>query len=196
MKETLGIFAFSCLSLLTASAFAAAPSWLDTAVSAEAAHTVEMRRHLHANPELGNQEKQTQAYIVQKLKEFGVDEVLVGYKNSPTAVIGVINPKKDNAIGLRADIDALPIKENTGLAFESKAKGQMWGKMSDVSHMCGHDMHMAMLLSAARILAAHKVDVPRKVVLVFQPAEEGDSITNPFVSDKPKLGVGREIRTC
>ena len=92
MKETLGIFAFSCLSLLTASAFAAAPAWLDTAVSAEAAHTVDMRRHLHANPELGNQEKQTQSYIVQKLKEFGVDEVLVGYKNSPTAVIGRPNP--------------------------------------------------------------------------------------------------------
>lgn len=85
MKETLGIVAFSCLSLLTASAFAAAPAWLDVAVSAESANTVEMRRHLHANPELGNQEKQTQAYIVQKLKEFGVDEVLVGYKNSPTA---------------------------------------------------------------------------------------------------------------
>ena len=103
MKETLGIFAFSCLSLLTASAFAAAPAWLDTAVSAEAAHTVDMRRHLHANPELGNQEKQTQAYIVQKLKEFGVDEVLVGYKNSPTAVIGVINPKKADAICWRSE---------------------------------------------------------------------------------------------
>lgn len=193
MKETLGIFAFSCLSLLTASAFAAAPAWLDVAVSAESANTVEMRRHLHANPELGNQEKQTQAYIVQKLKEFGVDEVLVGYKNSPTAVIGVINPKKADAIGLRADIDALPIKENTGLAFESKAKGQMWGKTSDVSHMCGHDMHMAMLLSAARILAAHKADVPRKVVLVFQPAEEGDSITNPFVTDNPKLSGARAL---
>lgn len=193
MNETLGIFAFSCLSLLTASAFAAAPAWLDVAVSAESANTVEMRRHLHANPELGNQEKQTQAYIVQKLKEFGVDEVLVGYKNSPTAVIGVINPKKGNAIGLRADIDALPIKENTGLAFESKAKGKMWGKTSDVSHMCGHDMHMAMLLSAARILAAHKEDVPRKVVLVFQPAEEGDSITNPFVTDNPKLSGARAL---
>lgn len=193
MKETLGIFAFSCLSLLTASAFAAAPAWLDVAVSAESANTVEMRRHLHANPELGNQEKQTQAYIVQKLKEVGVDEVLVGYKNSPTAVIGVINPKKGNAIGLRADIDALPIKENTGLAFESKAKGKMWGKTSDVSHMCGHDMHMAMLLSAARILAAHKDDVPRKVVLVFQPAEEGDSITNPFVTDNPKLSGARAL---
>ena len=92
-----------------------------------------------------------------------------------------------------ADIDALPIKENTGLAFESKAKGQMWGKTSDVSHMCGHDMHMAMLLSAARILAAHKADVPRKVVLVFQPAEEGDSITNPFVTDNPKLSGARAL---
>lgn len=78
----------------------------------------------------------------RKLKEFGVDEVLVGYKNSPTAVIGVINPKKGNAIGLRADIDALPIKENTGLAFESKAKGKDVGQnVRRVSHVRSRHAH-------------------------------------------------------
>lgn len=171
----------------------AAPAWLDSAVSTEASNTVEMRRYLHAAPELGNQETKTQAYIAQKLKEFGVDQVVVGFKNAPTAVIGIINPDKKHAVGLRADIDALPIKENTGLSFQSKARAMMWGKESDVSHMCGHDMHMAMLLSAARILAAHKAEVPRKVVLVFQPAEEGDSITNPFTADTVKLSGARAL---
>lgn len=180
------------LALLSAGLMAA-PVWLDGAVSDEAANTVEMRRHLHAAPELGNQEKQTQAYIVEKLKAFGVDEVVTGFANAPTAVVGVINPKKSDAVGLRADIDALPIKENTGLAFESKAKGLMWGKTSDVSHMCGHDMHTAMLLSAARILAAHKDEIPRKVVLVFQPAEEGDSLSNPFESAVSKPSGARAL---
>lgn len=69
----------------------------------------------------------------------------------------------------------------------------MWGKSADVSHMCGHDMHMAMLLSAAKILAVHKAEVPRKVVLVFQPAEEGDSITNPFTADKPVLSGAKAL---
>lgn len=151
MQKVRGLWFLSAVALTVLSAeVLAAPAWLDSAVAAENATTIEMRRHLHATPELGNQEKQTQAYIAQKLKEYGVDEVLVGFKNSPTAVIGVINPNKKHAIGLRADIDALPIKENTGLSFASKAKGVMWGKSADVSHMCGHDMHMAMLLSAAQ----------------------------------------------
>ena len=194
MQKVRGLWFLSAVALTVLSAeVLAAPAWLDSAVAAENATTIEMRRHLHATPELGNQEKQTQAYIAQKLKEYGVDEVLVGFKNSPTAVIGVINPNKKHAIGLRADIDALPIKENTGLSFVSKAKGVMWGKSADVSHMCGHDMHMAMLLSAAKILAVHKAEVPRKVVLVFQPAEEGDSITNPFTADKPVLSGAKAL---
>lgn len=194
MQKVRGLWFLSAVALTVLSAeVLAAPAWLDSAVAAENATTIEMRRHLHATPELGNQEKLTQAYIAQKLKEYGVDEVLVGFKNSPTAVIGVINPNKKHAIGLRADIDALPIKENTGLSFASKAKGVMWGKSADVSHMCGHDMHMAMLLSAAKILAVHKAEVPRKVVLVFQPAEEGDSITNPFTADKPVLSGAKAL---
>lgn len=123
MQKVRGLWFLSAVPLTVLSAeVLAAPAWLDSAVAAENATTIEMRRHLHATPELGNQEKQTQAYIAQKLKEYGVDEVLVGFKNSPTAVIGVINPNKKHAIGLRADIDALPIKENTGLSFASKAK--------------------------------------------------------------------------
>ena len=152
-----------------------------------------MRRHLHEAPELGNRENKTQAYIAAKLKQNGIDEVHTGFGEAKTAVIGVLNPQKGDAVGLRADIDALLIKENTGLPFSSRAKGQMWGKTVDVSHMCGHDMHTAMLLSAARILAAHKMQVPRTVVFVFQPAEEGDSIDNPFTAGKMKLSATKAL---
>ncbi len=152
-----------------------------------------MRRHLHEAPELGNRENKTQAYIAAKLKQYGIDEMHTGFGEAKTAVIGVLNPQKGDAVGLRADIDALLIKENTGLPFSSRAKGQMWGKTVDVSHMCGHDMHTAMLLSAARILAAHKMEVPRTVVFVFQPAEEGDSIDNPFTAGKMKLSATKAL---
>lgn len=94
-----------------------------------------MRRHLHEAPELGNRENKTQAYIAAKLKQYGIDEMHTGFGEAKTAVIGVLNPQKGDAVGLRADIDALLIKENTGLPFSSRAKGQMWGKTVDVSHM-------------------------------------------------------------
>lgn len=81
-----------------------------------------MRRHLHKAPELGNRENKTQAYIAAKLKEYGIDEVHTGFGEAKTAVIGVLNPQKGDAVGLRADIDALLIKENTELPFSSRAK--------------------------------------------------------------------------
>lgn len=185
----------SALALLTLAggALAAAPDWLNEAVSAETEATVTMRHELHAMPELGNQEKKTQAYIADVLRRAGVDEVHVGWKDAPTAVIGVLNPGKGHAVGLRADIDALPIKERTGLPYASQAKGVMWGNDVDISHMCGHDAHMAMLLSAAKILAAHKNEIDRTVVFVFQPAEEGDSIENPFTAKSPKLSGARAL---
>ena len=175
----------SALALLTLAggALAAAPDWLNEAVSAETEATVTMRHELHAMPELGNQEKKTQAYIADVLRRAGVDEVHVGWKDAPTAVIGVLNPGKGHAVGLRADIDALPIKERTGLPYASQAKGVMWGNDVDVSHMCGHDAHMA----------AHKNEIDRTVVFVFQPAEEGDSIENPFTAKSPKLSGARAL---
>lgn len=169
-----------------ASTAAAAPAWLNEAIVAEYPNTVQMRHYLHQHPELGNQEYQTQAYIADFLTKQGI-KVIKGTEHAPTAVIGILNEGKGNAVGLRADIDALPIKENTGLPFESKAKGVAFGKETDVSHMCGHDAHMAMLLSAAKIMAEHKDEIDRTVVFVFQPAEEGDSIDNPYELEVQKL---------
>ncbi len=169
-----------------------APLWLQQAVEEEYPQTVSLRHYLHQHPELGNQEYATQAYIADFLRAQGI-EVVKGTAHAPTAVIGILNPGKGNAIGLRADIDALPIKENTGLDYASKAKGMFFGKEADVSHMCGHDAHMAMLLSAARIMAQHREAIPRSVIFVFQPAEEGDSLENPYDRAVPKLSGARAL---
>ena len=171
----------SALALLTLAggALAAAPAWLDDAVSAEAEATTTMRHELHAMPELGNQEKKTQAYIADVLRRAGVDEVHVGWKGAPTAVIGVLNPGKGRAVGLRADIDALPIKERTGLPYASQAKGVMWGNDVDVSHMCGHDAHMAMLLPRRRFSPRTKTRSIARWSSSFNPPKKATRSKTP-----------------
>ena len=125
----------------------------------------EWRRDLHENPEILFETHRTSAMVAEKLKEFGCDEVVTGIGR--TGVVGVINGKADSAgkvIGLRADMDALPIHEQTGLEYKSKTDGAM--------HACGHDGHTAMLLGAAKYLSETR-NFDGKVVVIFQPAEEG-----------------------
>jgi len=126
------------------------------------ADMTEWRRDLHAHPELALEEHRTSAVIQEKLKEFGVDEVVAGIAR--TGVVGVIHGRgKGGAIGLRADIDALPIHEETGVAYASTEAGKM--------HACGHDGHTAMLLGAARYLAETR-NFDGTAYVIFQPAEE------------------------
>ncbi len=123
------------------------------------------RRDLHENPEILFETHRTSAMVADKLKEFGCDEIVTGIGR--TGVVGVINGKSDSSgkvIGLRADMDALPIHEQTGLDYKSKVDGTM--------HACGHDGHTAMLLGAAKYLAETR-NFDGKVVVIFQPAEEG-----------------------
>jgi hippurate hydrolase len=123
------------------------------------------RRHLHAHPELMFDVHDTAAFVQDKLTSFGVDEIVTGVGR--TGVVGVIRGKSDRSgrvIGLRADMDALPIEEATGLDYASTVPGKM--------HACGHDGHTAMLLGAARYLAETR-NFDGRVVLIFQPAEEG-----------------------
>ncbi len=123
------------------------------------------RRDLHENPEILFETHRTSAIVADKLKEFGCDEIVTGIGR--TGVVGVINGKSDSSgkvIGLRADMDALPIHEQTGLDYKSKVDGAM--------HACGHDGHTAMLLGAAKYLAETR-NFDGKVVVIFQPAEEG-----------------------
>lgn len=120
------------------------------------------RRHLHKHPELALDCQQTAAFVVDRLQEFGVDEVHPGWAKS--GVVAVINGKgKGPVTGLRADMDALPMQEKTGLDWASTVDGRM--------HACGHDGHTTMLLGAARYLAETR-NFTGRVVLIFQPAEE------------------------
>jgi hippurate hydrolase len=127
----------------------------------------EWRRDLHRHPELMYDVQRTAASVAEKLKSFGCDEVVPGIGR--TGVVGVIKGKKPGAgdkqvIGLRADMDALPIEEATGLPYKSTVPGKM--------HACGHDGHTAMLLGAARYLAETR-NFAGTAVVIFQPAEEG-----------------------
>ena len=121
------------------------------------------RRDFHTHPELGFEEHRTSAIVADKLREFGVDEVVTGL--ATTGVVGVIRGRKPGeAIGMRADMDALPIHEDTGLPYASQTPGKM--------HACGHDGHTTMLLGAARYLAETR-NFAGTVYVIFQPAEEG-----------------------
>ncbi|WP_170478917.1 M20 aminoacylase family protein [Ruegeria arenilitoris] len=125
----------------------------------------EWRHHLHAHPELSYDVHETAAFVVERLKDFGVDDITPGI--GKTGVVAVIKGRmdtRDRVIGLRADMDALPIEEATGLDYASTVPGKM--------HACGHDGHTSMLLGAAQYLAETR-NFDGTVVLIFQPAEEG-----------------------
>ncbi|MDW6026067.1 M20 aminoacylase family protein [Mesorhizobium sp. BAC0120] len=142
------------------------------------------RRHLHRNPELNFNVFKTADFVTEKLKEFGCDEVVTGIGR--TGVVGVIRGRlgEGSAIGLRADMDALPITETTGRPYASATPGVM--------HACGHDGHTAMLLGAAKYLAETRNFVG-SIAVIFQPAEEGGGGGNEMVKDgmMERFGIDR-----
>jgi hippurate hydrolase len=133
------------------------------------------RRDIHAHPELLFDTHRTAALVAEKLRAFGCDEVVEGIGR--TGVVGVIRGRTDSAgraIGLRADMDALPIHEQTGVDYASTTPGRM--------HACGHDGHTAMLLGAAKYLAETR-NFDGTAVVIFQPAEEGGGGGREMVED-------------
>ena len=136
------------------------------------------RRDIHAHPELLYEVHRTAAFVADRLREFGCDEVVTGLGR--TGVVGVIKGRKPagkgemKVIGLRADMDALPIEEATDLPYASKTPGKM--------HACGHDGHTAMLLGAARYLAETR-NFAGDAVVIFQPAEEGGAGADAMIKD-------------
>ena len=132
---------------------------------------IDWRRHFHENPELSNREFETAAYIAEYLKELGLE---VETEVAHTGVVALLEGGQPGpVIGLRADIDGLPVTERTDVPFKSEATGMYQGKEVGVMHACGHDTHIAMLMGVAKILTENKDQIKGTIKFIFQPAEEG-----------------------
>ena len=133
---------------------------------------IKWRRHFHENPELSNREVNTGKFIADYLKTLpGIE---VRYPVAKTGVVAILKGGKPGpVVALRADIDALPVKERTPIPFASKVTAEFMGSQVDVMHACGHDSHISILMATAKVLQAMQKDVPGTVVFLFQPAEEG-----------------------
>ncbi len=147
---------------------------ISSGVEAIAADAKAWRRDIHQNPETLYDVHRTAALVADKLRSFGCDEVVTGIGR--TGVVGVIRGRRGpgRTVGLRADMDALPITEQTNLSYRSQTSGKM--------HACGHDGHTAMMLGAARALCDHR-DFAGSAVVVFQPAEEGGAGARAMIND-------------
>lgn len=175
----------------SAQGHAAGNDWVAPAVAAVNQEVIDLRHVIHQNPELGNQEVKTAALVAEHLKALGLK---VRTQVGKTGVVGVLEGGLPGpVVALRADMDALPVKEMTGLPFASNATGVRLGKTVPVMHACGHDTHTAMLLGAAKVLAEHRDKVPGTVVFLFQPAEEGAADVDEFDSGK-LIGAQAMIR--
>ncbi|MFN3514612.1 MAG: amidohydrolase [Phenylobacterium sp.] len=151
------------------------PAAYDAAVFAAARavqpKVVAWRRDIHQHPELSNREVRTAKVVADHLRSLGL-EVRTGV--AKTGVVGILRGgKPGKVVALRADMDALPVAEQTGLPFASKATAEYNGQTVPVMHACGHDSHVAILMGAAEVLAGMKDQIEGTVVFVFQPAEEG-----------------------
>lgn len=144
---------------------------IDAATAKIMPQVIEWRRHVHQYPELGNREVKTAKYIETHLRKLGI-EVRTGI--AKTGVVGILKGAQPGpVIGLRADMDGLPVTERNSLPFASKENAEYNGQTVGVMHACGHDSHVAMLMGAAEVLAGMKSKLKGTVVFIFQPAEEG-----------------------
>jgi amidohydrolase len=144
---------------------------IDAKAQAIQPNLVEWRRHIHQNPELGNREFKTSTYIIKQLQNLGL-EIKTGV--AKTGVVAILKGDKPGpCIALRADMDALPVKERVNIPFASTDSAEYLGRKVPVMHACGHDAHVAMLLGTAKVLASMKKDMAGTVKFIFQPAEEG-----------------------
>lgn len=160
---------------------------IDAAVNKVAAKMVNWRRDIHAHPELSGQEVRTAKLVAEHLRKLGME---VQTNVGGTGVVGTLRgglPGK--VVALRADMDALPVPENTGLPFASKAKANYLGKEVPVMHACGHDAHTAMLMGAAEALAGMKAQLPGTIKFIFQPAEEGAPVEPDASGKVPSFGA-------
>lgn len=149
---------------------------------------IEIRRDIHFHPEYGFQEKRTSAIVAEYFQMLGL-EVKTGIAG--TGVLGILRGgKKGPVVGMRGDMDALPITEETGLPFASKQKTIVEGREVGLMHSCGHDIHTTVLMGVAHVLAELRKDLPGTVLFVAQPAEEyGDG-----AQEMLKAGIFKDIK--
>lgn len=173
-------FRLAGIALLLVSGAVAAEDWgdLDARIAKALPGVIELRHQIHQHPELGNREVQTAERIARRLRELGL-EVQTGIAH--TGVVGILRGGKPGpVVAIRAELDALPLTEQTGLPYASSVRAKdeggdfrTRGKEVGVMHACGHDAHMAMALGVAEVLAARRDELPGTLKLIFQPAEEG-----------------------
>ena len=144
---------------------------VDAATARVMPKVIEWRRHFHQYPELSNREFKTAKFIEEHLRRLGLD---VRSGIAKTGVVGILRGSQPGpVIGLRADMDGLPVTERNSLPFASKETSEYNGQKVGVMHACGHDTHIAMLMGAAEVLTSMKDKLKGTVVFIFQPAEEG-----------------------
>jgi amidohydrolase len=164
---------FSWICLLAPVAVHAADlgSEVERRTRALESRVIELRRDLHQHPELSNRETRTAFVVAERLSSLGLE---VRTDVAKTGVVGVLKGALPGpVVGLRADMDALPVTEETGLPFASKVRAEYGGQTVGVMHACGHDAHTAILLGVAELLAGLRPQLAGTVIFVFQPAEEG-----------------------
>ncbi|MGV6808095.1 MAG: amidohydrolase [bacterium] len=145
---------------------------IDAATAAVKQKTIEWRRDIHEHPELSNQEFRTAKLVEDHLRALGFDEVKTGVAG--TGVVGLLKGgKPGDTIAIRADMDALPVTEKTGLPFASKQTTMIDGTEVGIMHACGHDAHTAMVMGVAEVFAGLKDELQGNILFIFQPAEEG-----------------------
>ena len=175
-------------ALLPPNAFADPRPDVTAAAQGEHGQVVAWRRDIHQHPELGNHETRTAQLVADRLRSFGL-EPKTGIAH--TGVVAILKGGKPGPrIALRADMDALPVTEQTGLPFASTVKSEYRGQPVGVMHACGHDMHVAILLGVAEALSKMKDELPGEVMFVFQPAEEGPPTPGEVAGAKLMMDEG------
>lgn len=161
----------ACAAPVAQAASASGDTAMDAAAAAIESRVIEWRRDLHRHPELSNREVRTAGIVAKHLRALGME---VKTDIAVTGVAGLLKgAKPGRTLALRADMDALPVTEQTDVPFRSKVTAQFRGETVGVMHACGHDAHVAMLMGVAEVLAGMREQLAGQVLFIFQPAEEG-----------------------
>jgi amidohydrolase len=195
MKKLVFFTGFLCF-VIAHKSNAQQSSQIDAQSKALQSQLTQWRRHIHQHPELGNREFKTSAYIVEQLKDLGL-EIKTGV--AKTGVVAILKGGKPGpVIALRADMDALPVKERVNIPYASTDSSTYGNTKVAVMHACGHDAHVAMLIGTAKVLSVMKKDIAGTVKFIFQPSEEGapegeeggaSLMVKEGVMDNPKVDV-------